>query len=107
MGGFPLKTIVPVLALALALVAVPAAAEECVPTTSDPEFDSADLGGTGVGLPAHGPRYYVDNDPCQPQCLFSTWAYEESNGIDGLQRGDEVKDDTCGGMIESDGFSGF
>jgi hypothetical protein len=34
--------------------------------------------------------------------MWSTWVYEESNGIDGLQRGDEIVDDTCHGMIASD-----
>lgn len=46
--------------------------------------------------------FYVDNDVCQPECVFSIWLYEEGNGIPGLQRGDEVVDDTCHGMIESD-----
>ncbi len=76
-------------ALALVLTFVtPAIGEACTPTTSEPEFDVA--------------GFYVDNDVCQPNCLFSIWIYQESNGIEGLQRGDEVVDDTCGGMIESD-----
>ena len=32
------------------------------------------------------------------------YAYWESNGISGLQRGDDIKDDTCHWMIESDSF---
>lgn len=76
-----------VLIVTLAL-AVPVSAEECIPTTSNPEVD---IGGQ-----------YVDNDLCQPECLFSIWFYSEANGIEGLQRGDEVVDDTCGGMIDSD-----
>ena len=44
----------------------------------------------------------MDNDLCQPDCLFSIWLYQESNGIPGLQRGDEVVDNTCHGMIEAD-----
>lgn len=45
--------------------------------------------------------YYVDEDCCDP-CLSSIWVYDESNGIPGLQRGDEVHDDTCHGMIIPD-----
>jgi hypothetical protein len=74
--------------LALLLLA-PAAAQGCQMTSSNPEVDT--------GLPVDGaPRFYVDNDLCH-FCLFSIWVYQESNGIDGLQRGDEVVDDTCGG----------
>lgn len=49
-----------------------------------------------------------DPDPGDPYhdgggpCLFSVWFYYETNGIPGLQRGDEEHDDTCHGMIESD-----
>lgn len=97
------------LSVILAL-SVPAEADACSPTTSHPE------------IAAFG--FYVDNDLCQvppghptewepptlfdwyggggDSCLFSIWTYEESNGIEGLQRGDEVHDDTCGGTIESD-----
>ena len=75
--------------VALALFLAGAAwADECEPTTSNPEIEV--LG------------FYIDNDVCQPECLFSIWIYEESNGIEGLQRSDEVKDDTCGGQIEGD-----
>ena len=52
--------------------------------------------------PTPAGRYYVDNDLCQPECLLSVWVYEESNNMEGLQRGDEVVDDTCHGMIASD-----
>ncbi len=62
-------------------------------STSDPEVE------------AFG--FYVDNDLCQPQCIFSIWSYEETNGIPGLQRGDEVRDDTCHWMIESDTLSPY
>lgn len=44
-----------------------------------------------------GVTYYVDNDMCQPECLFSTWMYEEANGVFWLQRDDEIVDNTCGG----------
>ena len=33
---------------------------------------------------------------------LSLWVYEESNGIDGLQRADEMVDDTCHGSIAGD-----
>lgn len=79
--------------LALALLATSANADHCVTyETARPEFDS---GPTPVG------RWYWDNDACQP-CMWSTWIYEESNGIDGLQRADEVVDGTCHGLIKGD-----
>lgn len=68
-------------------VASAMATHDCVPTTSAPEIDVA--------------GFYVDNDLCQP-CMWSIWVYQESNGIEGLQRGDEVVDDTCGGQIPAD-----
>lgn len=34
--------------------------------------------------------------------LFSVWYYQESNGIEGPQRADEVCDDTHSGTIECD-----
>lgn len=79
-------------ALALALAA-PAFAGACVMTTTQADLDTDPL---GLGV---GPRYYVDNDDCTftGLCIFSIWIYKESNGIDGLQRQDEVVDDTCGG----------
>lgn len=77
------------LALAAIAIAVPASlAAGCDPSTSEAEV-------------AQG-GFYVDNDACQPECIYSIWIYQESNGIDGLQRGDEVVDDTCDGAIESD-----
>lgn len=72
-----------------------AAAADCEMTTSSPEFDTDPMG-AGVG-----PRFYVDDDSdrCARTglCVISIWVYEESNGVDGLQRGDEIVDDTCGG----------
>lgn len=84
--------------LLLLLTLAPAAGQACTPTTSDPEIDTRE---TPMG------RFYVDNDLCQIEdpphgCLFSIWTYQESNGLDGLQRHDEGHDDTCGGQIESD-----
>lgn len=82
------------LALLLALTA-PSLASDCAMTTAEPEVDSKLVSGaTGSA------RVYVDGD-CDPlivTCDFiSVWIYEETNGIDGLQRRDEVRDDTCGG----------
>lgn len=96
-----MKTFVPILALAFALIAVPANAAECVPTTSEPEIDSTRDLSLGLQMPDEAPRFYVDNDMCQP-CHGTIWIYQESNGIDGLQRNDEFHDDTCGGAIQSD-----
>lgn len=33
---------------------------------------------------------------------WAVWIYQESNGIAGLQRADEMGDDTCHGLIEGD-----
>lgn len=87
----------PLVALLVALaVAMPGGAEHCTTwSTSEPEVDISAV--SDVTYIA-----YVDNDLCQPECIFSVWLYCESNGIEGLQRGDEVRDDTCHGMIESD-----
>jgi hypothetical protein len=82
-----------VLTLASLAIALPAYAGGCEITTSAPELTIPET--------AAGPAHYVDNDACQPGCGFSIWIYEESNGMDGLQRGDEVVDDTCG-LIDSD-----
>lgn len=97
-----------------------ASADGCVPTTSDPEIV---VPGTDLKN-----WFYVDNDLCQlppdgslepndifdwytggsyggepgGACFLSIWIYEESNGIEGLQRGDVMVDNTCGGMIEAD-----
>ena len=32
----------------------------------------------------------------------ATWIYEETNGLPGLQRSDEIADDTCHGLIAGD-----
>jgi hypothetical protein len=80
--------------LALLLVATAARAQENCET----EEADVDTGETPAG------RYYVVNDECQPGCLFSVWIYQESNGVDGLQRGDDVclDDGSCCGHPESD-----
>lgn len=48
--------------------------------------------------------FYVINEMCQPECLFSLWIFMESNGEPGLQRcGDFPGDDrSCCEGIESD-----
>lgn len=83
-----------ILTAALALLLTSANAEHCSSySTSTPEVDTTHNGGS----------WYIDNDICQPECAKPiTWIYEESNGIGGLQRGDEIVDDTCHGMIEAD-----
>lgn len=86
--------------LAILALAIPAGADHCATfSTSDPEFDSA----FGASV-EDAPRFYVENDPCHMHgmCVFSIWVYRESNGIGGLQRDDEIVDDTCHGMIAGD-----
>jgi hypothetical protein len=74
----------------VAALAVPVEASHCsMWETARPEVDV-------LGL------YYVDHDHCHPDCIDNVWVYEESNGIPGLQRGDEWYDNTCHGMIPSD-----
>lgn len=93
----------PIILLALVALAASTGATGCEPTTSPTTLD------TGIGI---GPRYYVAEDPhwltCGefgfPEC-GSIWIYEETNGIDGLQRDDDIIDDTCGGMIAGDTLS--
>lgn len=85
------------LAAVLLALAAPSHAWGCQTTTSNPEVDTYEWSGVHAG-----PRFYVDNDPCPVECLWSIWVYQESNGIDGLQRGDEMVDNTCGGAIPHD-----
>lgn len=94
---------------ALTALAVPTGAEACVPTTSEADVEAA--------------GYYVDDlvsctDRSFPWCtyvciwqvdvclvetgLWYSWVYQESNGIPGLQRHDDMWDDTCGGLIPGD-----
>ncbi|HUR69150.1 MAG TPA: hypothetical protein VM370_07870 [Candidatus Thermoplasmatota archaeon] len=87
------KLFTTLLTLATLSVALPAALADCELTTSAPEVDT---GATPAG------QFYVDNDACQPTCIYSIWIYQESNGVAGLQRSDEVHDDTCGGVFEGD-----
>ena len=46
--------------------------------------------------------FYAVNDICQPSCVFSIWVYEESNGLPGLQRADDIAVDTCHDMFLPD-----
>lgn len=100
----PSLSILTGLLAALTLI-VPAGADDCVPSTFDPTFDTADVAGTGVGAPADvAGRYYVDAFVCPPtaKCMNVIWVYQEANGIDGLQRQDEIVDNTCNGQIPGD-----
>lgn len=84
--------IVGLLLLVVALASSGAATHHsswCTPSTSSPEVD--------VGVPnaeLGSDRYYVDNDFGYD--MWSIWIYKESNGQPGLQRQDEIVDDTCG-----------
>jgi hypothetical protein len=75
-------------------------ADDCAMTTQSPDVDTDPL---GLGA---GPRFYVEDGTEQCAftglCLFSIWIYEGTNGVDGLQRQDEVRDDTCGGRFVGD-----
>lgn len=84
------------LAAVMVLLSIPANAGHC--TTYSTSVNDEDT--LIIQNPA-APIYHVW-DHCQPECLFSYWAYEETNGIPGLQRGDMVVDDTCHWMIEAD-----
>lgn len=78
--------------LVLAMISSASADHPCSTwSTWEPEFTADTPEGT----------YYVffhglDGGPRWP------WIYEESNGIDGLQRRDPLEDGTCHGMIEPD-----
>lgn len=80
------------LGAALLLAVMGASADHCAAYVGNPEF----VVPTPLGL------FYADNDLCQLECMFSLWVYQETNGFDGLQRGDPVVDDTCHGTIRAD-----
>jgi hypothetical protein len=72
-----------------------AAAQACEPTTSE----AVAVGDHYVYNPC------LDSGPGGIACQWwpwMIWIYEESNGMPGLQRGDETWDDTCGGLVEGD-----
>lgn len=94
--------------LVILVLSLPAGAEACVPSdASSPEACFYERGGP---LPCDrrltellgDVRFYLDRDDCEPECIFSIWFYEESNGIFWLQRDDDLVDNTCNGMIEPD-----
>jgi hypothetical protein len=82
-----------ILGLAALAMLVPAHAEEICYTTSPSTATIPDATG------AAGGDIYVDNDLCQTDpvnpCVFSIWVYQETNGIAGQQRGDEVVNDVA------------
>lgn len=92
-----LRFLVPLLALAAVLGT---SAAECVPTRSDGAPDLSEqtltVAAGDVGT------FYVTNDVCQlirggQPCFWAVHVYEESNGLDGLQRRDHYDwDDACG-----------
>jgi hypothetical protein len=71
----------------LLAIALPAqGAQPCDPTTS-PAWATLGSGSAGTFT------VYMTPDG---------WVYRESNGMPGLQRSDDVRDDTCGGAYASD-----
>ncbi|GEM_PF-3219213 len=80
------------LGLAALALLTPAHADEICYTTSPSTATVTDVNG------ALGGDVYVDNDFCQLttcQGGFSIWIYQETNGIPGQQRGDEVVNDVA------------
>lgn len=91
----------PFFALLFVLAVVgPVDADHCATWSTDGDVE-VDTNPSGAPLV---PRFYVDNDPVNLPCcvLGSWWVYQESNGIPGLQRLDEERDQTCHGMIAPD-----
>lgn len=88
-----MRATLPALLMILALMP-PAGAEHCTTySTSLPEVTTPT---------AAGKTYYVDLFLCQICDWWFLFPYEESNGIEGLQRADDIEDDTCHGMIAPD-----
>lgn len=98
--------------LVFALLMPQAAAEETFNCHSWEIFVGDRGQGAGVStedgatyLAAAGVYVVNDGAPVVNPWLFSIWFYTENNGQPGLQRGDEVCDDTAGGsMGEQDCF---
>ena len=87
------------LTLAAFAMLVPANADESCLGTPSTDLTIPDATG------AAGGDIYVDNDFCQLDgCAFSIWIYQETNGVAGLQRGDEVENDVanCNGEFAAD-----
>ena len=74
---------------AIAAIAIPAHAADPCYTTSPALLTVPDTTG------ALGGDIYIDNDLCQFDCTFSIWIYQETNGIPGQQRQDEVRNDVA------------
>ena len=81
------------LGLAALAMLVPAHAADVCYTTSTPTATVPDSTG------ALGGDLYVNNDLCQTDpvspCVYSIWIYQETNGLPGEQRGDEVQNDVA------------
>ena len=65
--------------------------------------DGCQMGNSPYIVTAGG--YYLIDDFCHgPACIGFITIYQESNGAVELQRGDEVRDDTCGGLFTPDTY---
>lgn len=102
-----MKTLIPSALMLAALTFAPATVSAACWSTSSPEYDTGVA--TGISLTGGNGRYYADNDVCQAfwggvgdQCLASTWVYEESNGLPGLQRDDDIVSDVRGCGVRGD-----
>jgi hypothetical protein len=85
------------LCVAVIVLSVPAHAHPCVTWSTSESITG------GVVLSVGSAYVLVGREgPCDPECMHTFWIYEEANGIEGLQRGDEIVDDTCHGMIAPD-----
>ena len=61
-------------------------------------------GANGVYVVSDGAPAYIDpaDGVVLNPWLFSVWVYQEANGVPGMQRSDEVCDETNGGEIDCD-----
>lgn len=68
------------------------------------EVSTESAGATVGSGDAYSLTLYLISDTCQldGSCIASAWVYQEMNGIDGLQRQDAYRDDTCGGRFPAD-----
>lgn len=88
-----------VLAVALSITA---SAQSAACPSSDPDAQVRVWTTVGSGQ-ADTWSFYIVTEMCDASgCLAGTWVYRETNGYDGLQRLDELRDDTCGGLLEPD-----
>lgn len=85
------------LAAVAALALGSATASDCASySTTTPILTLHWVGGNGLYVTGDLPCFVADAPMCR------VYVYEEANGIAGLQRADELADDTCHGMIASD-----